>query len=298
MDGDGGVGGSGGDLAARHGTAKHVYTWDSSAANPGGPVDGNGNWNTTTPNWSFNGSDVAWPNNTTSIAAFGSVGTAGTVTVATPVTAEGLLFNPVSSGTYTIAGTNAITLGGNAESHRRAGQRQHQQPAIAGTAGLLFGGSGTLNLSGANTYTGATVLDSGTLQVGSATALPATTAVTVNSGATLDTNNQTNQIASLAGAGTVLLESGSNLTLNQTTNTTFSGTLTGSGTLTKQLAGTLTISTPQPSFTGTLALTNTNLNQVILSGNANINSGSDCGHQQRFTASGGPELSLSNLATA
>jgi fibronectin-binding autotransporter adhesin len=273
------------------------YTWDSSGSHPTAPVDGSGNWNTTTADWAYNGSDVVWPNNTTSIAVFGHSGTAGTVTVQTPVTAEALLFNPVSSGTYTIAGTNTITLGGNAAIGVEA--NANISAPIGGTSGLLFGGTGTLNLSGANTYTGATVLDGGTLQLGSATALPATTALTVNSVATLDVNGQTPTAASLAGAGNVLLESGSNLIVNQTTTTTFSGTLTGSGTLTKENTGVLTITSPQPSFTGKVLFSDpaaTINGQLVLSGNANINNAT-IQMNDVSSASGGPYLCLNNLAT-
>lgn len=51
-----------------------------------------------------------------------------------------------------------------------------------GTLGLTKGGSGSLTLSGTNTYTGGTVVNSGTLKINTASSTPT---VSVNSGATL-----------------------------------------------------------------------------------------------------------------
>src|SRR5882724_9452596 len=52
-------------------------TWDP--AQNGTGSDGSGNWDLSDPFWS-NGGDVVWPNDT-SIAVFGSNGTAGAVTL-------------------------------------------------------------------------------------------------------------------------------------------------------------------------------------------------------------------------
>jgi autotransporter-associated beta strand protein len=90
--------------------------------------------------------------------------------------------------------------------------------ATAGT--LIKAGAGTLLLSGANSYTGATNVNGGTLRAGTANAFGASTAFTVASGATLDLNGFNKTFGSLSGAGTV---SGA--------NSTISGTFTpGSGT--------------------------------------------------------------------
>jgi len=85
-------------------------------------------------------------------------------------------------------------------------------------------GAGTLTLSGANTYTGATNINVGTLALGAAGALPDVSAVTVAAGATLDMNGFSETIGTLAGAGTV--SDGGNLTLAGTGSTTFSGSMT------------------------------------------------------------------------
>jgi autotransporter-associated beta strand protein/T5SS/PEP-CTERM-associated repeat protein len=80
--------------------------------------------------------------------------------------------------------------------------------AFSGTGGLTKAGSGTLTLNGANTYTGPTVVNTGTLQAGIANAFAPGSAHTIASGATLDLNNLNQTIGSLAGAGNVTLGSG------------------------------------------------------------------------------------------
>lgn len=73
---------------------------------------------------------------------------------------------------------------------------------VAGSAGLKKSGIGTLNLSGANTYTGVTLVDEGTLKTGNANALGAVSdGTTVSVNGTLDFNSiaLTNEAITLAG---------------------------------------------------------------------------------------------------
>ena len=67
----------------------------------------------------------------------------------------------------------------------------------------ITGSAGTVILSGTNTYTASTMVNAGTLQAGSTTALSANSDFTVASGATLNLDGFTNAIGSLAGSGTV-----------------------------------------------------------------------------------------------
>lgn len=122
---------------------------------------------------------------------------------------------------------------------------------IAGTAGgsLVKAGAGTLTLSAANSYDGATTINAGVLQISaSADRLPTGTAVTLANtvGAALDLNSLNQTIASLSGGGVaggnVTLGSGT-LTVGDANSTTYAGAISGAtGNLLKQGAGTLTLS--------------------------------------------------------
>ncbi|WP_221032166.1 autotransporter-associated beta strand repeat-containing protein [Actomonas aquatica] len=144
---------------------------------------------------------------------------------------------------------------------------------ISGTGGLTQSGSGTLNLSGINTYAGSTSVSAGTLSISSANALGTTgSGTTVSSGATLAlagsgttfaaeslTLNGTG--ASGAGAlantsgnntytGNISLASASTVTVASGTTLTTTGTLSGTGNLTKSGAGILDLSSGSNSFSG------------------------------------------------
>jgi autotransporter-associated beta strand protein len=128
-------------------------------------------------------------------------------------------------------------------------------PTFTFTANGIFSSTGTLNktgtgtlvLGGANTYTGATNINAGTLRNGTANVIPNTSAVTVASAATYDLNSFSETIGSLAGGGTVTSGAAGALTLTaggDNTSTLFSGVLqNGSGTVafTKTGTGTLTL---------------------------------------------------------
>ncbi|MDN4591877.1 autotransporter outer membrane beta-barrel domain-containing protein, partial [Xenophilus aerolatus] len=78
-------------------------------------------------------------------------------------------------------------------------------------------GPGTLKLSGANRYTGATTVSGGTLQAGAANTFAPASAYAVASGATLDLAGHSQTIASMANSGTVSLlgsAPGTTLTVN------------------------------------------------------------------------------------
>jgi uncharacterized protein with beta-barrel porin domain len=73
----------------------------------------------------------------------------------------------------------------------------------AGIWGLNKNGVGTLVLSAANTYSGATMVDGGTLRAGHAAAFGTSNQFSVAGGATLDLNGFNQTFAVLQGAGTV-----------------------------------------------------------------------------------------------
>jgi autotransporter-associated beta strand protein len=130
---------------------------------------------------------------------------------------------------------------------------------ISGGYGISKNGTSTLILGGANTYTGATTVSKGTLELGVAGAIPSSSAVTVSSGATLSLNTYNDTIASLSGSGTVNNNGATDatLTVGDATSKTFSGTLVNGGSgklaLTKQGSGTFTL-TGANTYTGTTTI--------------------------------------------
>jgi outer membrane autotransporter protein len=77
--------------------------------------------------------------------------------------------------------------------------------AISGGGFITKEGTGTLTLSGANNYTGATSVAQGTLKAGAANTFSAASVHSVASGATLDLAGFNQSVASLANSGTVSL---------------------------------------------------------------------------------------------
>ncbi|MBB5030608.1 beta strand repeat-containing protein [Prosthecobacter vanneervenii] len=145
-----------------------------------------------------------------------------------------------------------------------------------GTLALTKNGLGTLTLSGANSYSGATIVSLGVLKLNNATALGATTGVTISAGGTMDLNGQSTDrnFTSISGygqngAGAITNSSATTATITGTTvlgavakiggtgNITVSNTggLTGNALLTKFGTGTLT-------FISTAASARSGANQI------------------------------------
>ena len=156
---------------------------------------------------------------------------------------SGKVMNYVQAATLTVGADNTSTT--------FSGIIQNTLDGYAGTypVSLTKVGSGTLTLSGANTYTGATTIDAGTLKLGAASRIADTSALTVSSGATFDLGGYSETVGSIAGAGTITSSATGTLTLTaggDNTSTTFSGLIqNGTATsiaLTKTGTGTLTLS--------------------------------------------------------
>jgi len=127
---------------------------------------------------------------------------------------------------------------------------------ISGTGSLAQQGGGTLTLSGVNTYTGATVVTSGTLALAGAGSIASSSGVQLEATGTLDISGLTAAqatLGNLTGAGQVRLGAKTLATGGDNGNGTFSGAISGTGSLLKTGSGTLTLG-GNNSFSGGTAL--------------------------------------------
>jgi len=220
----------------------------------GASAGGTGTWSTAIANWDVgSGLDhVPWNNDNNDFAIFG--GTAGLVTVATPVTVSGMSFTTagyiISNSTITLTGNAVINNAGTATI----------KSVLGGSGGLTKTGAGTLYLYGNNTYSGGTQLAGGSISdlnansfgTGAITVTANTTIVptygafpvftnslAVNSGVTLTIAESTQYYGItfsnvVSGSGTIVYGGGNDantresLGLNNAANT-FTGTLKSSG---------------------------------------------------------------------
>ena len=208
------------------------YTWTNGSANS--------LWNTTSGNWATT-SGTTWVGN--SDAVFGATG-AGAITVSGTQTIRSL---SVNAGSYSLTGgkinlgavTTAFTINSNLSMGLVIG---------GGANGLIISGTGTLTLTGVNTFTGGTIVSSGSLRIGSANALGSTAGTLAVNGGTLDLNGHSVAVGLLSGnnGGVITTTSSAALvfTGSSASDGVYGGTIqNGVGTLglTKQGAGTLTL---------------------------------------------------------
>jgi autotransporter-associated beta strand protein len=178
---------------------------------------------------------------TVALASDGNLGTAPGAATAGQLTLNGGTLQ--NTAVMTLNANRGIALGTSGGTFQTDANLTYNGIA-AGTGALTKTGSATLVLGGANTYTGATHINQGTLQLGANNVLANSTAVTVASGATFDVATRTDTIGSLAGAGAVTLGAAGALTAGaDNTSTTYTGNLSGTGanSFTKSGTGTMTL---------------------------------------------------------
>ncbi|MDI9335287.1 MAG: autotransporter-associated beta strand repeat-containing protein, partial [Cytophagales bacterium] len=200
-------------------------------------------------------------NGTTTISGFGSL-------------AIGALGGSAANGS--IANTSSIVIVKNGTLIFQTSSNQTIGAVISGTGDLQQGGQSVLTLTGNNTYTGATFIDSGTLQIGAGGAngsIAGSTSIT-NSG-TLIFNTTSNQTVGAAISGTgSLIQAGSGVT-TLTENNTYAGATNISGGALQIGAGGAAgsiASTSSITNNGTLIF-NTSSNQavgLVISGTGNL----------------------------
>jgi autotransporter-associated beta strand protein len=266
--------GNGGALVLEGSSAVTVTNAVTVASTTTNNIVGNAAGLTFSGNWTLGGN----------LLTLGAGGTAGNQTIisgAVSGTAGLTLYNSgtvVLSGVNTYSGTTSInspavlTIGGAGQlgsgsygsSIVNGGTFNYNSTAnqtlsgvISGTGKLSAGGSGTLTLSAANTYTGTTTINSGaTLQLGVANGVNSASSVYLANGGTFDLNSKSDSIATLSSpvggtlpAGNVINNNGT-LTLNGASvlnsgdsgSSAYSGVISGSGNLVISGGGSHTLS--------------------------------------------------------
>ncbi len=206
-----------------------VQFWDGTGAEDDHNIaGGTGTWNTTVANWtdSVGAANAGWAGD---LGVFS--GAAGTVTLGEDITFKSLQF--ATTGYVVNGGGHVLTpvgLGGTnfAEIDVDPGSVATIDAPIVGTAALRKGDTGTLVLTGANTYSGGTLITTGTLQLGNGGTTGSIVGdVTDNAAIVFNRFDDITFPYVISGIGTLRKEAADTVTL--TGNNTYSGTTTING---------------------------------------------------------------------
>ena len=166
--------------------------WDIGATN---------NWNNAKDSVFQNGDDVLFDDTTTRL----------TVTLQASVTAGTLTFNNSTGKNYTVSSATTQILTVNDGIQFTGSGNVTISARIAGNAAVTKSGTGTVTLSGANTYSGLTTVNEGTLRLVNSAISSARLYGPVAAGATLEFNVTTSTnpgVFNLSGEGTFLKSGG------------------------------------------------------------------------------------------
>jgi len=143
-------------------------TWDTSTA--AGFQSGNGTWGTDSF-WSSNGTTRSpWVSGDVAVFLGEATAVTNTITVGSAQNISGLSFGSATTGgNWTLSGVGSLNFSGNSNFAVASGSTATISSVIAnngaGIGSLVKTGAGTLVLSGANTNTGTTFVQQGTLEV-------------------------------------------------------------------------------------------------------------------------------------
>lgn len=229
------------NLVNTGGAAVNFWDGGNAANHNNGAVDGgSGIWNTANDNWTSASGAVNAPWQAGQFAVF--AGQAGTVTVddsAGAVSVAGMQFAAdgyvLDGGPVTLANTPTIIRVGTGGGAISRGITATIAAPLTGSGALEKTDNGTLVLSGANSYTGGTFVEGGTLSVASDANLGAASGALTLDGGTLESTARLTSARSVTlGASGGELKTDADLALT--------GVVGGAGGLLKSGAGTLTLS--------------------------------------------------------
>ena len=163
--------------------------------------------------------------------------------------------NSIVGGSATLS-TLTVNNSGNYEFAGRLGNTGTNENNLA----LVKAGSGTLTLSGANTYGGATTISAGTLQIADESGLGAVPGaftaghLTLGGASSQGILKTTATIALSANRGVTLAAGGGAFDVAASTTLTIGSVVTGTGALTKSGAGLLNLKMGTPQYSGTTTI--------------------------------------------
>jgi autotransporter-associated beta strand protein len=237
---------------------------------------------TFTGTWKISGGSL----NVASDANLGA--TSATLSLANAALNVGGGFN--SARAIALDGTNTLTAGGDSA---LSGQ-------ITGSGGLTKLDANVLTLSGANTFSGPTNVNAGTLRQGAANAVPSGSALTLAAGTSFDLGGANASVGSIAGAGNIST-GGATLTVgNDNSSTVFSGVVSGFGTFVKNGTGTLEFNRPADAG-ASAAITPIDGNIIVNGGTLQFNALNQTTYDLPFndiTVNAGANLSLNTTGAA
>lgn len=233
----------------------------------------------------YRGSTVVTGGSTASVSADSNLGlAAATITLGNATTSGTLAIT--TNGAFSSARNVSLGAGGGIFDTSSA-TAATLSGVISGSGSLTKNGAGRLTLFGANSYSGATFVNAGTLAAGATNVFGSAPALTVASGATVDFGGFSQTLNTVAGTGTLALGSGTLSIGSTNASSTFGGTITGAtGGIVKGGTGTLTLSGTN-TFGGGINLVGGTL---AVSTDANLGTGTT-------SLSGGTTLSLLGSGT-
>jgi autotransporter-associated beta strand protein len=176
-------------------------------------------------------------------------GTATSITSTVTVTNSGAIIGSFTLGNLNLSGNYSLSVSNPTLTVLTSSTTTFGGVISDSGGGFTKAGSGTLVLSGSNTFTGAASVAAGTLKIGASGGVPASMKVQMSTStataSTFDASGFDISLGSLSGgstASTVLID-GHTLTIGTlNTSTTFAGNFSGTtGALVKQGTGTLTL---------------------------------------------------------